>query len=823
PFDNLSGDEAQEYIGDGLTENVIAVLSTSPYLFVIALDTANIYKGKAAKIQQVAEQMGVRYVLNGSVLLSGDKIRVTARLVDALNGKHLWVERYNRQLDDLFELYDDIANKIAQEMKVKLTIGETARSWLQEAGNPENLRIWLDGRKHFQKFNSDGHRKAEAIWSKFHERNPELSTANSQMGWVHWQKVVIGITKDRKKDLELAGKFAEKALTISESPTNLVLAASLDVLQRKHESAIAHVDRILEIAPSSSTAHTIGAWVKSVSGQPAEAVKMLRRGMRLQPTYAPLWPRNLAETLMELGQYDEAKRIAEGLLGSARDNTRVSRKLLTMLAAMAVFQDDLNSAREYVKRILEIAPKANVAGFKKALYYLKNQEYLTRYAQALVKAGLPEKPPSAEPKKPAIAVLPFANLSDDKAQEYFADGMTDDLITDLSKLSGLIVIARNSVFTYKGKAVKVQDVAKDLNVTHVLEGSVRRAGGKVRINAQLIDAKTGAHLWADKFDRDFGDIFALQDAITGKIVRALAVTLTSAEQALAEQLETTVPEAYDAFLAGWRHFQLRTVADYRKALVWLNKAVALDPEYSRAWAALASLYKEALDREWTSQLGIDATKLSELLAKALQRPTALAHRVEADVLVFQNRLDDAMSAIDKASALDPNDAETYVFRSFLVAAQGDAKTAIALMKTAMRLDPHYPAFNLYVLGTHYQRAGDFAKAIELLERARARNPDDWWPLVYLTAAYAQAERLEDARRAAKALIAHRKELGHPTTAVDNFSLMMFPNDPFGEKVLAGLRKSGIPDKLNVEKPGLPPEDRFSEAEMRELQKSGHRK
>ena len=182
---------------------------------------------------------------------------------------------------------------------------------------------------------------------------------------------------------------------------------------------------------------------------------------------------------------------------------------------------------------------------------------------------------------------------------------------------------------------------------------------------------------------------------------------------MAGQTETSVPEAYDAFLAGWRHFRLRNVEDYRKALTWLEKAVDLDPDYGRAWALMASLYHEALERKWIGQLGLSAEKIPELLDKALQRPTPLAYRVKAERLLSQGRLDDAEIWLDKASTLDPNDPDTFVLRSQLVAVRGDTDTAIALMKTAMRLDPHYPAFNLAILGEHYLRAGDAAKAIEL--------------------------------------------------------------------------------------------------------------
>ena len=439
-----------------------------------------------------------------------------------------------------------------------------------------------------------------------------------------------------------------------------------------------------------------------------------------------------------------------------------------------------------------------------------------------------EEPASVErmafplPDKPSIAVLPFTNMSDDSQQEYFADGMTDDLITDLSKLSGLFVIARNSVFTYKGTPVKVRQVAEELGVRYVLEGSVRRADDKIRINAQLIDATTGGHLWAERYDGKLADVFALQDKVTGEIVRALSVTLNAGEQAMAGQTETSVPEAYDAVLTGWRHLRLRTVEDYRTALIWLEKAVTLDPDYGRAWALMASLYYEAWERKWAGQLGVSAEKIPELLDKALQRPTPLAYRVKAKRLMSHKRFDEAEIWLDKASTLDPNDPDTFVLRSQLVAVRGDTDTAIALIKTAMRLDPHYPAFNLSVLGGHYLQAGDVAKAIEFLERAQKRNPGDWFDLVLLTVAYAEGGRLEDAERAAKTLVERRRELGFLVTLAASFDVWWTFKGTYRERIHQALLKAGLPDMPRPDDLNLAPKHLISGAELREAWKSGYR-
>ena len=281
------------------------------------------------------------------------------------------------------------------------------------------------------------------------------------------------------------------------------------------------------------------------------------------------------------------------------------------------------------------------------------------------------------PDKPSIAVLPFDNLSSDPEQAYFADGMTEDLITDLSKLSGIFVIARNSTFAYKGKPTKVQQVAEDLGVRYVLEGSVRRQGDQVRINAQLIDALGGHHLWADRYDGPMSDIFALQDKVIGEIVSALTVEFTTAEKAESEQVETTSPQAYDALLQGWDHLRRDTEDETLKAIPLFETAVALDPNYSRAYAALASANWRIAVSNWESaSLGFQKAmeRVDQNLALAMRKPNPLAYAISAEVLARQGHYDEAFAGVSRAMELAPNDPENHISKARVLNATGRART-----------------------------------------------------------------------------------------------------------------------------------------------------
>jgi len=371
-----------------------------------------------------------------------------------------------------------------------------------------------------------------------------------------------------------------------------------------------------------------------------------------------------------------------------------------------------------------------------------------------VETASPQKMAFPLPETPSIAVLPFTDMINDAEQAYFADGMTEDLITDISKLSGLFVIARNSVFNYKGKTVKIKQVAEELGVRYIMEGSVRRVGDQVRINAQLIDATTGGHVWAERYDGSLEDVFSMQDRITKSIVSALSLTLVEQDQGSVTRGETSIPEAYDAFLQGWQRYRLGTPEDLAKAITYFEQAIELDPDYARAHSALAAVYWNIVENGWWNRslglygsLAIEKSRIS--LARAMEHPSALTHQIASErAAYFQRRPDRALAEAERAFALDANDPASHLAMANALIKAGWPAEAIISVRTAMRLDPHFPASYLTRLGQAQFAAGDYKDAVKSLVKAANGNPDDDWNYVYLAAAYG---RLEDAQRAKQAL------------------------------------------------------------------------
>ncbi len=350
------------------------------------------------------------------------------------------------------------------------------------------------------------------------------------------------------------------------------------------------------------------------------------------------------------------------------------------------------------------------------------------------------------PDKPSIAVLPFANLSGDPEQEYFSDGMTEDLITDLSKLSGLFVISRNSVFLYKGKAVKPEQIGKELGVRYVLEGSVRKAGSRVRITAQLVDATTSYHLWADRYDRDLQDIFAVQDEVTRKIVAALQVKLTEGEQQRMGHTPTNNLEAYEYFLRGLEFHAHRTQEANGQARQMFERAIALDPNFAAAYAWLGRTY--VLD--WFHRWSQDPQVLERALALAgqaiaLNESLPGAYQTLGYIYMAKKQYDQAVVEAEKAVALDPNDADAVLTLGEVLSCVGRSQEAMEFVEKAMRLNPHYPASYVFALGQVYYLTGCYEEAITALQRVLARNPDHRAAHFFLAIIYAELGRQEEAR------------------------------------------------------------------------------
>ncbi len=397
-------------------------------------------------------------------------------------------------------------------------------------------------------------------------------------------------------------------------------------------------------------------------------------------------------------------------------------------------------------------------------------------------------PPLALPDKPSIVVLPFLNLSGDTEQEYFSDGITEDLITDLSKLSGLFVISRNSAFLYKGKAVRPEQVSKEVGVRYLLEGSVRKAGNRVRITAQLIDATTGYHLWAERYDRELQDIFAVQDEVTQKIVTALKVKLTPSEQERVHRAPTNNLEAYDFFLRGLECHSHRTEEANTQARQMFERAIALDAQFAAAYAMLGRTYlTELVFQLGKKDLAVERLFVLAQRAVALDDTLPIAHETLAYAYLGQKQYDQAIAAAQRAIALDPNSADAHVTLGEILCFAGQPEKALALVEQAMRLNPRYPMSYLWSLGQAYAFLGRTDEAIATVKRVLVRNPDHITAHMMLAVILGELARTEEARQEVAEILRI-----NPQFSLANLRKRIPYKDPAAlERMVTGLQKAGL--------------------------------
>jgi adenylate cyclase len=398
--------------------------------------------------------------------------------------------------------------------------------------------------------------------------------------------------------------------------------------------------------------------------------------------------------------------------------------------------------------------------------------------------------------RPSIAVLPFVNLSGDAQQEYFSDGITEDIITELSRFSELLVIARNSTFQHKGKSLDIRQIGRELGARYVMEGSIRRDGDRVRITAQLIDAVSGAHRWAERYDREIKDVFAIQDEVARTIVALLAAHVNKAEAERTLLKPPATWEAYDCYMRGADicslHSRTGVVASLYEARRLLEQSLAIDPAYARAYAMLSWThwwtYVEPLDSDYLNPVGLD--RALELAKKAVQLDPDLpqAHAQLGWILVFTRRHEEAIAAFERAFALNPNFVNNRFALTLIFA--GQPATAVNVLQANTRLDPFQRDTWLGFMANACYMLKRYREAVPLLREYGSRAPNVQIVHIWLAAAYAQLGQLAEARMEAAEVLRM-----NPDFTIARWKVTaVYKNPEDAEHLLDGLRKAGLPEK-----------------------------
>ena len=783
PFDNMSGDPNQEYFSDGITEQIISSLAKVPQLLVIARNSSFTYRGKPVKVQQVAKELGVRYVLEGSVQKSGDRVRISAQLIDARAGDHIWSENYDRDLKDIFALQDEITMKIITAIRVKLTDGEAARVMAKGTNNRQAYDKYMKALKLLQNFTKEEIHQARKELEEVVALDPGWSMPYTFQSWTHIMDLWMRWSTSPLQSMQKAEELGQKAVSLDDE--NAMAHAQLCqvyLLKRKYDESISEGRRAVALAPNLAVAYTNLGMVLNFAGEPNEGLGFLETAIRLNPLPDAGAYSQLGFSYRDLGQYDKAIEACKKAIRIA-PNHLFAHTNLTSTYSLAGRETE---AHAQAKEILRINPDFSVGQFSKMVPF-KNKADKDRVMDALRKAGLPEKPSLPVPDKPSIAVLPFSNIAGDPKEQYLCDGFTEQIITVLAKTPGLSVSASNTSFTYKGQSVNVQQVGKDLGVQYVLEGSVQKSGDRLRVTAQLIDTTTGNHLWAEKYDRNISDIFELQDEIALKILGSLQIKLVGGTGMKPCARATDNVDAYLKFLQADHYFNMGTIEGLYLARQLCQESIAADPEYGPAYALEAHTYLFEIYLCVSKSPKQSVTKAFELAKKALSvnNLCPFSRTVMGYVYMYMGQYKKGIEEMEAAIAMEPNWADAYVHSTVL---STKPKEAVELMEKAFRMNPLPPVWYYAYLGMAYRKAGMYEKAIAAYKEGLRKVPSYFGCHVGLAIVYAILGREEDVRLEVSEML---KVNPHYSLACIEPLIKSYSDEAVRRQLIEGLRKAGL--------------------------------
>jgi adenylate cyclase len=831
PFTNMSDDPKQEYFCDGMTEEIITALSKSPELFVIARNSTFVYKGRPVRVKQVSEELGVRYVLEGSIRREANRVRITAQFIDALTGYHLWTERYDREMKEVLVLQDEIALKIMTALHVKLQ-RDDARVMARGVKNLEAYLKAMEGRERFSRGTKEGNALARKLAEEAVALDANYARGYGLLAATHRQDIFLGTTKSPKESLKRAIELIQKAIALDPSDgSSRSSLALLYAMSRQWDKGFPEVERALALEPNSPEVLFNSGNFLNLASKPEEAIPLLKESIRLNPFAPAAQFQVLSGAYCQTRKHEDAIEMAKLAVQRAPESHSSYVQLAAVLSAGG--RDD--EARAAAAQVLKINPTFSLEQFARALAF-KNQEHLNYMIAALRKAGLPEKPsasipPSGEgapkekipapksekaskpvtpeppkeeiasrekmafplPDVPSIAVMPFVNMSEDPKQEFFSDGITENIITALSKVPRLFVISRQSTFFYKGKPVKVKQVSEDLGVQYVLEGSVQRSADRIRINAQLIDALTGHHIWAERYDRDLTDLFILQDEITMRILTAVRVKLTEGEVSSAYSKYFKGKQGFDCYLKlmeATKYIDRFTIEDINLARRLNEEAISLCPENPIGYALLSQVYMQDVILGSVKSPRETLGKGEELVKKALAMDDSLpiAHFLLTGFYLARRNYDDAISEGERAVALDPGGSSAYFQYGSALLFACRPEEAIPMFRKAIRLNPNAEAYNFGFFGTALRMAGRFEEAVFTFKKALQRSPHFIMAHLGLAATYSMMGREKEARGEAEEILRI-----NPKFSLDYYSrtVLTYKDQSEIEKVVNALRKVGL--------------------------------
>jgi len=755
PFKYSGNNPDLKSLADGLSEDVTTGLSRFSYLRVIARGSTAKYSSESGDVRAIGKELGARYVMEGSLRQAGNKLRLAVQLADTVSGAHLWAETYERIFspESIFELQDELVPRIVSTVADQYgvlphSISELLRQRKEATFAPHEavLRAF----SYFERLTPEEHAEVRPILEKATAEAPGLSDGWAMLSIAYWHEYALGLNPLPDS---LARAHAAARRAVEAAPSNHVahqcLAAALffqkDILGFRRAA-----ERCMELNPMDGSTLALMGTLLSYAGDWERGCAIVERAGQMNPNHPGWYHFPPFLNAYQKGDYTTALKFAVKIDMPGYDFSFAAR------AAVLAQLGQVERARDQVRQLLALRPDFATVG-RNELNKWYPPDLVEHWIDGLRKAGLavPERdkasPSGPVPAAPSIAVLPFANMSDDKGQDYFSDGLAEEIINLLAQVPGLKVIARTSAFAFRGKEQDIRGIAETLGVSTVLEGSVRRWGSRIRVTAQLINATDGSHLWSERYDRELSDIFAVQDEISAAIAKALRVKLSREG---ATQRYTPKIEAYEAYLKGRQQQGKVTPESLELARRYYAQAIELDPAFGMAhiglafyWMTVAHFGQNSVDEsvsearaEVQRALQIDASLadghalLGYLAAlfdsdwaaaekhfefpQAKQASFELVKPMYGGFLYLRGNADQAIELAERAIEEDPLDVWAHMNLHAYLQPAGRADEALEQLKKVVELDPNQ-VVALASMVMIYADKGDIAEALKIARRAYA--------------------------------------------------------------------------------------------------------
>jgi serine/threonine-protein kinase len=831
PFEDLSPEHDQGAFSDGVAEEILGALSRVDGLKVAGRASSFYLRGKGVEPRELAARLGVQHLLEGTVRRAGSRLRLSAELLRAADGARVWSQTFDREVSEVFAVQEEIARAVAGALELKLAPGKPLQSPGRRTTNPGVYTEYQLGRQLYGQFSEDSIRRSAEAFRRALALDPDYAPALAGLSMALDALQNQLTPRDERGRLRRdALEAANRAVAVAPELADGYLARALlpDVNGWDWTQALADARRAVALGPRSAEAHRALGAVLSEVGRASDGIPEAQLATELDPLSSRMWNMlgwlaveagqselghralgraleispeniyaggNLARLLVLEGKPEEAlasiersrgkevfrlmyPAMALHALGHRRESEAALRALVERhgaewplrVAEVHAFRGERDRAFEWLDRALRQGDSMlRYFGYDPFFQGLRADPRHAALLHALRLDALEGAGAAAAPVTPSIAVLPFVDLSPGHDQGYFSEGVAEEILTALVRVEGLRVPGRASSFRFKGTALAPGEVARQLGVGHLLEGSVRRAGGQLRVSAEVVRAEDGALVWRQTFDRSASDVFKVQDEIAAAVVSALRVRLLAPADASASgEGATSSVEAYSQYLLGRQLFHLGSPESYRGAVAAYRKALERDDRFAPAWAGLAIAANYASNfaeggAEFSDRQRLSREAGERAVALAPELPEALAARGYVRAMVEYD-WSGAEADLRRAIELRPRDAELHRLITFVYFPRARVAEALEEAREATLLDPGSPlAWNS--LGLVRIDAGQYAEARSALEEALRLSPDQSFAALNLVKALILEGRSEQALNAARRALAPRRRLSGSALAL----------------------------------------------------------